>query len=322
MTQLQEFTISNDFLEAKILNRGGTLIYLAMKKDKRNIVVRNKDINDYIVNRGFLGACIGPLAGRTEEGKFTLNDKDYQLDKNVGNDHLHGGFMGLSKLFLTVVELNSNKITLIGTHDYTQQGYPSKIDYQIKYELMEDSLLLTMEASPDKECPINLTNHSYFNLSQEETINNHILKLDSKEIVTVKENGCNSNIHLNVKDTVFDFNQSEKLGDILKLNHEQFKITKHIDHTYILDKDSTITLFEPKTKKQLSIKSNAPTAQIYLANYFDETLTDEFDRKIKAHCGVAIEPQNIPNEINLSSKGIYSHENPFNLQIEYELKEI
>ena len=180
--EIIEYVLKNDDIEVHLLNLGATMTHMSLVKDHKNVVLRFKDTNDFIINRGFLGATVGPLAGRTENAEFTLNNTLYTLDQNVPSHHLHGGALGLSKQFMEVKDQSDTSITFYKKVAYTVSGYPSDITFEINYSIKGHELTLDMKATPDSETPINLTNHSYFNLNQSPTIEDHFIEVKSNKI--------------------------------------------------------------------------------------------------------------------------------------------
>ncbi len=322
MMNYHEYTLKNNKITVKFLDLGGTLTHFSTSDDGKNCIIRFKDLDSYIINRGFLGANVGPLAGRTEDARFEVAGQIYHLDQNVPPHHLHGGSLGLNKQLMKVDIISDTHAILTTTTDYTETGYPGSTTITITYKLVDNSFTITYDVIPTKPMPINITNHSYFNLSQEETAKGHDLQVPSNYVVAVSENGSNTDTFIPVSNTVFDLNQFNNVGNLLVQEHPQFKMTRHIDHTYLLSNDHEIVLRHTDTGKTLQIHSSMPATQIYLANYFDGSLTNEHDKPILRNCGVAIEPQHIPNEINLWNKEIYDDNHPFHETITYTLTHI
>lgn len=317
---LKEITLENNNIKVKFLALGGIITHFSSKKDNINCVMRFGDLNDYIINRGFLGATVGPLAGRTEFAKFKINDREYQLDQNVPPHHLHGGINGLSKREFTIKEQSDTYVLFNDYYDYTKSGYPGTLNTYIKYSIHENTFSIEITAVPSTTMPINITNHTYFNLDGDSTIKHHHLSVIADEVVYVSENGSNTSNIKSVENSVFDLNKTQKIESILKQTHPQFEITRHLDHTYINNSNSVVTLYNNQKSKSLTIDFTAPAFQIYLANYFDGTLIDEHNRYIQKNAAIAIEPQNIPNEINIFGKQLYDAVNPFESKISYTLK--
>lgn len=315
----QEITLENHEIKVKVLTLGGIVTHFSHKKDNINTVLSFKDKNNYIQNRGFLGAMVGPLAGRTENATFQMNGKKYQLDPNVPPHHLHGGKLGLSRQIFNILFQSNSSLILENMTDYTQTGYPAKLHTIIKYSLILNSLLIEVEAIPTSEMPINITNHSYFNLDQSDTIKDHKLQAITDKVVFVNSIGSNSNDIRMVKGTPFDLNESTHLEILLEKTHPQFEITKHLDHTYISNSNSKVILTNKTGIKELTVAFDTKSFQIYLANYFDGTLISESGKFIQKHAAIAIEPQNIPNEINIWGKQLYTPDKPFKSSIKYTL---
>ena len=162
-----------------------------------------------------------------------------------------------------------------------------------------------------------MTQHTYFNLSQENTIENHKLKIDSDKVNALDEEGVPSKEFIDVTNTAFDFKKSKTLTDNMQMDHEQFKYSSHIDHPYYIP-NGRIMLTSPDDKINLEISSDADYAVVYLANYFlgEKRFKDRgYSQK---HQAIAIEPQNLPNGINLGQeKQLYTFDRPFTRNIKY-----
>lgn len=317
--KIKEYTLNNNNITLKFLNLGGIITHFSSHKDNQNIVLRFQDLDTYYVNRGFLGATVGPLAGRTENATFKIEGQTYNLDQNTPPHHLHGGQYGLSKQEFNIKEISDTHAVLENTFDYTSSGYPGSLHTTIRYTLMDDSFTIETTATPTHTMPINITNHSYFNLDGSTSIKDHYLTAISDRVIFVSENGSNTtNIH-EVKDTIFDLNTKVQLNTILSQSHPQFEMTRHIDHTYCSNQNSHVILESHDQSKKLRIDFDTPAFQIYLANFFDGSLISEDGTSIDRNRAIAIEPQNIPNEINLWGKQLYSPSNPFTSKISYTL---
>ncbi|HZJ87250.1 MAG TPA: aldose epimerase [Erysipelothrix sp.] len=290
--------LKNEFIELKILKKGVTFVSFKTLKDNINIITSYKDIEAYDKDRGpYLGALIGPLAGRTHVNQYGLT-----LDANNGPNHLHGGFNPLSEVCFDVEE-NESSAVFTALH--------LDVYYRIIVRLDKTSVVLELYASPRTSSPINLTNHMYFNLLGENHLDAHRIKLNADFYSYVNENMLSTNTLMSVTDSVFDLRNGSDLKDILSQDHPQFKRTGHIDHSF-----KTNELELKAGHKTLNIKATMPYMHLYLANYFDESFVDEHGRLAKNHASIAIEPQYLPNDIDMP---FYDETNPYQEKITYTI---
>ena len=312
MNNLKVFTIKNDFLEVEILNLGATLISFKHMCDDVNIVLRYEDIESYRDNGGpYLGATIGPTAGRIAYGKFD----DRVLTLNNGINHLHGGHNGLHQVFFKIANKSDDSIVLKASVDHQTDGYPGTIDYTIYFQLEEESLIVEYTAIPSEDQYINMTNHAYFNLKGEGTVSDHELKIESGMRSEIAKDLNNSGLKEIICGDSFDFNQSKLLSECFNSDVEQFEITRNLDHFYVSKK---LELFGDE--KILIVQTDQSGFQVYGGNYFDESFKDEHGTFVKNQSALAIEPQKEPNEINLYPNiKLSSKENPYHARNIYTL---
>lgn len=293
-------TLSNDILELKILKRGVTFTSFKHLKDNLNIITAYQNIEDYEDNSGpYLGALVGPLAGRTEPNQYGLD-----LDINNPPNHLHGGTNGLSFTDFDA-EVKDNKAIFKTHHNH--------VAYEITVSLDENKVILDMKATPDveKDAVLNLTNHMYFNLQGTNDLNEHQIKLEADKVSYLNEKMLNTYNLQDVTDTVFDLREYQDLSVLLNKTHPQFDISRHIDHSFYANKVKL-----KADTKELTVEAKAPFMHLYFANYFDENFIDEHGRKAKNHASIAIEPQYLPNDLDMK---VYTSDNPYHETITYTL---
>lgn len=291
-------TLSNETLEVEILEQGVTIVSFKHKKDNINITTRYQDIASYKDNPLYLGALIGPLAGRTAPDRY-----GYVLDINDPPNQLHGGTKGLHSQIFNVLKVSSSQAIFTLTKD--------DVDYEIKTSLEDNTLLIDMKATPQSPTRINLTNHMYFNLLGENSLENHFVTLKADKVSLHNASMQNDGNLITVKDTAFDLNQKTNISTLLKRDHDQFHMTRHIDHSY---KAQSVTL--ETDHKSLTVEGTSPYMHLYFGNFFDEAHRDEHGRLIKNHASVAIESQYVPNDIDMPE---YDAKHPYHESIRYTL---
>ena len=288
-------TLTNEFIEVEILPRGVTFKSFKLLRDGINIITAYQNLDQYQENAVYLGSCVGPLAGRTAQGMYGLD-----LDINADGFHLHGGSKGISSQAFYVEEIDQGAIFTLNS---------DQIAYTITVTLEGHSLTIDFFAVPEFERPINMTNHMYFNLDGSDTIDNHKIQVKASQVSLHNKDMYNDGNLIPVEGTVFDLKEERMLSQVLKGNHPQFEMTRHIDHSF-LGQELVLTTKD----KNLKVKGTMPAMHVYLANFFDESFKDEKGRLAKNHASIAIEAQYIPNDPNMP---LYSKEKPYKESITY-----
>lgn len=290
-------TLNNGILEVSILKQGVTVVSFKHLEDDINIVTRYQNIGDYKTNPVYLGSLIGPLAGRTEQNRYGV-----QLELNDAPNHLHGGINGLHNQEF-VCKQDGNEAVFTKVLD--------NVFYKVTVKLDHNHCTMEFEAIPDDRAVINLTNHMYFNLLGTNNLLDHKISVNADRVSYLNENKVNTGDLREVEATVFDLRSSKKISDLLHENDEQFKITRHIDHAFM---GNQVVLATPH--KYLSVKATTPAVQVYLSNFFDEGFLNEHSELAANHSSVAIEPQYVPNDLNMKC---YTHDDPYHETFIYTL---
>ncbi|VEU81154.1 aldose epimerase family protein [Haploplasma axanthum] len=319
---MKKYVIKNDFQEITLLDVGATIYKWVAFKDKTNIILSNKNLEDYLnPKNGYLSNTIGRYANRIKEGKFTLNNKEYQLNRNFhGNNHGHGGPEGFYMREFEVVDHTDSKITFKYVSKDGEEGYPGNLTVYVSYELIGNKMILTYNAKTDSDTIVNLTNHSYFNLSnQEGDILTHKLVSTIDKVLDTDNDLVPTGLILDVKNTIFDFSNQVELKKVVLDDSLKGK-TNGIDHPFLFAKDKH-ELILSYNNKSLKITTSYPGIQIYSLNSAPNQ--ELLDRKSVKHAGIAFEPQFEPDAINHKNFNsvILKPSEEYNQQITYELNE-
>ena len=300
--------IDDSGFQVNVINYGAIITDI-ITKDRNNkfvnIVLGYNTLESYKKNESYIGAIIGRTAGRTEKGKFSIDGEEFSLHINNGNNSSHGGREGLDKKIFDV-EIIENGIVLNYISPDMEEGYPGNLNVSIKYTIEENNTLkMEYQAVSDKDTYVNLTNHSYFNLSGCEIENNEsfrengakqTLKINAEKFLELDSNMIPRNVK-DVKSSIFDFRSYRIIEEGLLEGHEQFLITRGYDHPFILDKSSKEFSVDASIYSQTSgIKMDVITNQESLVFYSGNFLKFANERYI----GIALETQAIPNKINSS----------------------
>lgn len=296
-------SMKNDDLEVVVSNFGCTIIKVLMKDKNGNIddvVLGYDDFSSYQTLDAYLGALVGRIANRIGKGTFTLNGEEYNLVINNGPNHLHGGIKGFSyRVFDYEIKDNDT----IEFHYFSPDGeenYPGNLDFKAIYQLDHDTLKIHYSATTDKDTIINITNHSYFNLSgKTENVYKHLLQMKADQHACIDGDGLPTGEFRDVKDTPFDFNEPAYIGERVDLDDEQLQLGKGFDHPFIFTaKENQVVLTHEATGRRLTVSTTLPGAQIYTANYLDGRL-GKYGQHYYERDAVCIETQNLPDAIHI-----------------------
>lgn len=296
-------SMKNENLEVVVSNFGCTIVKVLMEDKNGNVddVVLGYDNFEYYKTLdAYLGALVGRIANRIKEGKFSLNGEDYTLAVNNGPNHLHGGIKGFSYQIFDYEIIDDTTIEFYYLSKDKEEGYPGNLDFKAIYQLQDDTLHVRYLATTDKDTIVNITNHSYFNLSgKKQNIYHHLLKINADRFACIDANGLPTGVIKDVKNTPFDFNSPAYIGDRVECDDEQLKLGCGFDHPFIFStKNNQVILTHEETGRCLVVSTTLPGAQIYTANYLDGRL-GKYGQHYYARDAICIETQNLPDAIHL-----------------------
>ncbi len=282
-----------------LLPMGASIYKLETKNNQglfKNIVLNHKNPDDYANNNPeYYGNTCGRVAGRIKDATFTIDDTTYNLTKNCNNKHTHHGGIDALNSVVWDYEITEDDETHVCTFTYSSKdmdnGFPGNVDFMIEYVLHENTLCVNYFAKSDKNTYINLTNHTYFNLSDNhEHIYKHMLELDSSHYVSLDEENMPVDI-VSCEDSIFDFSTPNNFYALKNIENNALKVQKGYDHTFLLDKlkDFSLRLSSKDGGRSVTIKASYPAVVIY---------TNNFAKNDNVHTGIAIEPQYAPNAMN------------------------
>lgn len=266
----------------QIPNEGGNLI---------DVVLGFDTLLDYIdsfrlPSAPYLGATVGRYAGRIGNAAFILNGKKINLNKNNGNNTLHGGNVGFSRA-LWKCSKSENSLTFTHTSPDGDENYPGELQIMLTYTLSDDNeFIVDYKASAADDTVINLTHHSYFNLDgHTEFVTGQQLSINADQFLETDSENIPTGNFINVGNTDFDFRDAKNCPE-------------NIDNTFVLDKDFAATLFSTKNNLKMEVYTNQPGLHIYVGGNCFNKINGKQNAVYHSLSGICFETQNYPDAPN------------------------
>jgi len=305
---IRAFTLTNPSgMEVRLTEYGG--IILSIKVPDRhgamaNVVHGFPTLAAYVNDTDYVGAVVGRYANRIADGVFTLLGRRYELARNMGTSHLHGGVRGFNKVaWQGEVFQESDRVVATLRHESPggEEGYPGALAVRVRYTLTDDDALeCDMHATTDAPTHVNLTQHSYFNLSGSDDprgILDHVLSLNARRFLPVDARVVPTGELRDVKGTPFDFTVLTPIGLRIDANDEQLRLGSGYDHNWVVDRNGrargelvqAATLHDPTSGRTLELLTTQPGIQFYAGNAL---------RSRPPRSALALEPQHFPDTPN------------------------
>lgn len=296
--------------EVTVINYGAKIVSLLVPdKDgkKVDVVLGHEGLAEYLKSEEpFFGAVCGRTGNRIAKGRFSLEGKDYQLAINNGPNNLHGGIKGFNAVVWDVKSVDKQTIELTYLSKDGEEGFPGNLQVYIKYHLTDDNALeIEYSATTDKTTIINLTNHSYFNLSGEgdPSVYDHVLTLNAKTYLPTDETAIPYGKPAEVAGTPFDFTTPHEIGERIDADFEQIHIGKGYDHTFIIDKPLGAfaefgECYSPKTRILMRMYTSEPGVQLYTGNWMTGNFSAKKGHRYPSRSAFCVETQHYPDSIN------------------------
>lgn len=297
-------------MEVCITNFGGRLVSIMVPdKDGKmtDVILGFDNVSDYQNISNDFGASIGRYANRINQGKITIDGVEYQLPQNNYGHCLHGGPDGWQYKVYEAKQLNDNQLELVLNSPDGDSNFPGNVVAKVIYTLTEDNAVdIKYEATTDKKTVINMTNHAYFNLNGDPSLNsmNQILYIASDSITPVDSTFMTTGEMMSVAGTPFDFNTPKAIEqDVTNFDNEQIKFGKGFDHNWVLNTKGDINklaakLTSPITGITLEVYTNEPGVQVYTGNFLDGTVTGKKGIVYPQRASVCLETQHYPDTPN------------------------
>ena len=271
------------------------------------MVLGYDDVAAYEANGCFFGALIGRHGNRIGGASFELNGVTYELEKNDGENNLHGGTPGYHKVMYQV-ETSDDSVTFSRTSPHMEQGYPGNLDLSVTYTLTDDNeLKITYTAKSDQDTLCNMTNHSYFNLKGHDggEITDHNVWIKANGFTETSDDLIPNGTIVDVTGTPMDFRTKKAIGDDIGADYKPLVIAGGYDHNYALDKKSGVLekvaeLSEDRSGRTMEVYTDLPGMQLYTGNFIEKE-NGKGGTVYKKRNGVCFETQFFPNSIHVPS---------------------
>jgi aldose 1-epimerase len=307
---VEAFTLSSTTgIRVRFISLGGIIQSLEVPDRSgaiADVALGFDTLDAYLANSSYVGAIIGRCANRIAKGRFTLDGRQYRLAMNAGVNHLHGGPGGFHNVLWNVTPFRSEGrdcALLEYTSNAGEEGYPGRLTARVTYSLGDNGeLSVEYLAAADEATPVNLTQHTYFNLAGHDRgdILGHELAVNALHITPVDETLIPTGEIRGVSGTPFDFATSHRIGDRIDEDDEQLRRGRGYDHNFVLQRGSGFAarLYDAASGRVLEIETTEPGVQIYSGNSLPEGLRGKGGTTYGRRSGIALETQHFPDSPN------------------------
>lgn len=310
---VEAFTLSNARgMEVTAITYGGVITSLNVP-DKAgqlgDVVLGYDTLQGYLDKSPFFGTIVGRYGNRIGKGRFTLDGKTYSLPINNGENHLHGGPQGFDKKVWDAEPFErADAVGVVFSHTSPDgdMGYPGTLQAKVTYTLTDDNVLrFDYEATTDKATPINLTQHTYFNLAGAGSgdILGHQVEMQADRYTPVDKGLIPTGEVAPVEGTPFDFRKATAIGARINADHPQIALGGGYDHNLVFARtgpglERVVRVYEPTTGRTLEMATTQPATQFYTGNFLDGTITGKGGKVYGKRAGFCLETQHYPDSPN------------------------
>ncbi len=298
---VQRYTLSNTAgVSVSIINFGGriTELHVPGRSGKAaNVVLGYDNLGQYLTDKPYLGALIGRTSNRIANGRFLLDGKSYQLAQNNSPHNLHGGPGGFDKVVWGAAPVGTSGLRLTYASRDGEEGFPGNVAAEVIYTLSDPGdLRIDYHATTDRPTPIDMTNHSYFNLAGAGTILGHELAIYAEHYTPVDKTLIPTGEILPVADTPFDFTTPQTVGRRID------EVGLGYDHNYVLNARGgrlarAAILRDPVSGRSLELETTQVGVQLYTGNFLDATMSG-IGGPFEKHGALCLETQHFPDSVN------------------------
>jgi aldose 1-epimerase len=304
-TAVDLFTLTNsNGLVAKITNFGTIITELHVPgRDGQlgDVVLGFDNLEQYLQGHPHFGCTVGRVANRIAKGKFTLEGRTYQLAVNNGPNHLHGGLKGFDKVLWDAEPLPGAGVKFSYTSLDGEENYPGTLKSVVTISLTDaNELCIDYQATTDKTTPINLTNHSYFNLAGSGNVLAHDLMVSADYYTPSDANLIPTGEIAPVRGTPLDFTTPRAIGSRFG---ELKAVPAGYDHNYVVNRAGkslalAARVYEHTSGRVMEVHTTQPGVQLYTGNFLDGSLTGKRNTVYGQHSGFCLETQHYPDSVN------------------------
>lgn len=271
-----------------------------------NVVLGLETVEGYETLSPHFGALAGRYANRIAKGRFSLDGQAYDLPVNDPPNTLHGGATGFAKRLFRVLSADAGRVVLMRRSPDGEEGFPGNLDLEVVYSLPEDGVLrIDYRAWTDRPTPLNLTNHSYFNLAGEGSgdVMGHVVELAADAYTPTDAHQIPTGEIRSVQGTPFDFRTATALGARIRDDDPQIVWAKGYDHNFVVRGQAGVlrpaaSCLDPVSGRRLDVATSQPALQLYTGNTLDGTLVGPSRRTYRSGDGVCFETQGFPDAPN------------------------
>jgi aldose 1-epimerase len=299
-------------MQVSITTYGGIVTALTVP-DRRghfaDVVLGFDRLDPYLAGHPYFGTIVGRYANRIAKGSFTLDGETFALAVNSNDNHLHGGITGFDKILWRAQPRSTSEgpqLELGYVSADGEEGYPGRLDVTVTYTLTHDnSLRIDYRAATDKPTPVNLTNHSYFNLAGQGSGNilGHRISIKADRFTSVDAELRPTGELRKVKGTPMDLREPTAIGEKIDIDDEQLRLAGGFDHNWVLNKKGAelalaARVSDPTTGRVMEVLTCEPGVQFYTANFLDGSLSGKEGAVYARRCALCLETQHFPDSPN------------------------
>ena len=308
------YTLTNaNGIEVRAITYGGIIVSLKVPDNNGrldDIVMGHDTLEGYLTKSQYFGALVGRYGNRIAKGKFTLDGVEYKLAVNNGPNHVHGGLKGFDKVVWQAESFENPEgagVALSYTSKDGEEGYPGNLTAKITYTLTaQNELVVDYHATTDKATPLNLTQHTYFNLAGDGSgdILGHDLLLNASHFTPVDKTMIPTGEIRSVAGTPMDFTKPTAIGARIDQEDEQLQFGGGYDHNFVINQEKgeglslVARVYEPTTGRVMEVFSTEPGVQFYSGNFLDGSITGKSGHVYERRTGFCLETQHYPDSPN------------------------
>jgi len=297
-------------MTVRVMTYGGIIVSLEVPDrmgTPGDVVLGYDSLAGYLEDSPYFGAIVGRYGNRIAKGRFTLNGTEYRLAINNGPNHLHGGVRGFDKVVWAAEPIESDSgvgVRLEYTSPDGEEGYPGTLRATVTYTLTDrNELLIDYEAATDRATPVNLTQHSYFDLAGSGDILDHVLTIAADCMTPVDSTLIPTGELAPVDGTPFDFRAPHRIGARIDADDQQLRFGGGYDHNFVLNREGpglvlAARLVDSTSGRTLEIRTTEPGVQFYSGNFLAGSITGKGGAVYGHRSGLCLETQHFPDSPN------------------------